>query len=171
MNTTDALNLLNLSGTVSQADIKKAYKSASIRFHPDKNAAGAEMMKAINAAYEHLKALDSDTVTMEADAKAYDFGEELSRVLNQLLELAGINIEICGNWIWVTGDTKQHAPRLGRKEGGIGCYFSKKKAAWYYRPAEYKSKNRGPAFSMDDIRGLHGSKSFKGEGNKKLNAA
>ncbi|MBV7300729.1 J domain-containing protein [Enterovibrio paralichthyis] len=169
MNVTDAMNLLNISGTVTQAEIKKAYKAASIRFHPDRNPAGAEMMKAINAAYDYLKGL-GDSVTMQADAKAYDFGEELSQVLNQLLELNGITIEICGNWIWVTGDTKPHAKRLGRKEGGIGCYFSKKKTAWYYRPDEYKSRSRS-SMSLDEIRVAHGSEVYRGEGRRKLSAA
>ncbi|HDX0987992.1 TPA: DnaJ domain-containing protein, partial [Pasteurella multocida] len=52
MNINEALNLLNLSQNVSKDDIKKAYKKMAIKYHPDRNPAGAEVMKAINAAFE-----------------------------------------------------------------------------------------------------------------------
>ncbi len=160
MNTNDALNILNLAGTVTQADIKKAYKTVSRKYHPDRNPAEAEVMKLVNVAYDFLKTL-GDTVTETDGFKANDYSEEFLNALNALFELkegANIEIEICGNWIWITGDTKPHGKRLGRKEGGIGCYFSKKKnnGCWYYRPAEFKSSSR-KSHSMDEIRDLHGT--------------
>uniref|UniRef100_UPI003F4ABCEB DnaJ domain-containing protein n=1 Tax=Pasteurella multocida TaxID=747 RepID=UPI003F4ABCEB len=57
MNINEALNLLNLSQNVSKDDIKKAYKKMAIKYHPDRNPAGAEVMKAINAAFEFLALL------------------------------------------------------------------------------------------------------------------
>ena len=153
MNINDALNLLNISETATQADIKKAYKAASIKFHPDRNPAGAKMMVAINAAYDYLKNL-GQTVTPQEGFKANDYGEELNNVLNQLFALDGLILEICGNWIWIGGETKQHSAVLGKT--GLGCYWAKKKKMWYYRPADYKSKGRG-GWDMDTIRGVHGS--------------
>ncbi len=155
MNINDALNLLNLDSEATQKEIKAAYKAACLKFHPDRNPAGSQMMVAINAAYDYLKNR-GETVTAEEGFKANDYAEELNEILNKLFALDGIEIEICGNWIWVSGDTKPHSKRLGRKEGGIGCYFSRKKSMWYYRPAEYKSKNRS-GWDMDKIRENHGS--------------
>lgn len=153
MKINDALNVLNISEATTQAEIKKAYKAASIRFHPDRNPAGAQMMVAINAAYDALKNL-GDTVTPEQDFNANNYGEELNEVLNKLFSLDGLEIEICGNWIWIGGDTKKHKAELGKN--GIGCYWSKKKSMWYYRPADYKSKGRG-SWSIDEIRAAHGT--------------
>lgn len=153
MNINDAFNLLNITETATQADIKKAYKAASLKYHPDRNPAGAQMMLAINAAYEFLKGL-GETVTPQDGFTANDYSEELSAVLNQLFALDGIDIEVCGNWIWISGNTKPHAKALGKD--GIGCYWAKKKAMWYYRPADYKSKGRG-GWSIDEIRATHGS--------------
>lgn len=48
MNINEALNILNLSGSVTKADIAKAYKRLAVKYHPDKNPTGAEMMKIIN---------------------------------------------------------------------------------------------------------------------------
>lgn len=155
MNINDALNLLNLSDSATQKEIKKAFKVQSLKYHPDRNPAGSQMMIAINAAYEFLKSL-SDPVVASNGFNQNDYSEELSRVLNELLDLEGLILEICGNWIWITGDTKPHAKRLGRKEGGIGCFYASKKRSWYYRPAEYKSSNR-KGVDMDSIRATYGS--------------
>lgn len=158
MKVTDAMNILNLSGTVTQAEIKRAYKVASIKYHPDRNLAGAEMMKAVNSAFDYLKTL-GDPVSMDSNDRAYDYGKELNEILNQLLKLEGLIIEVCGNWIWVTGETKKHKEQL-KRNGGIGLFYARKKKAWYYRPEDYKSKNRR-TMDMDDIREKHGSQRFK----------
>ena len=155
MKINEAMNILNLSGTVTQKEIKKAYKKLSLKFHPDRNPAGLHIMQVINEAYKLLTDLKSD-VTMDSEFMAYDFGEVLNNVINELLKL-----EICGNWIWIDGETKQHAKRLGRKEGGIGCYWASAKKKWYYRPEEWVSSSKGN-WDMEEIRDTHGSKVIKG---------
>lgn len=155
MNINSAMNLLGLSGEVSQTEIKAAYKKASLKYHPDRNPAGAEMMKAINEAFETLKKL-GDTVKAAADHKACNFAEILNDKINSFFaaNLDGVEIEVCGDWIWLTGNTKPHSKVLGKD--GLGFYYASKKKAWYYRPADYKSKNR-KTHSMDEIRQKHGS--------------
>jgi curved DNA-binding protein CbpA len=155
MNINDALNLLSLPSTATQAEIKKAFKAASLKFHPDRNPAGAQMMIAINAAYDTLKNL-GDSVKAHNDFKQTNYAEELNEVLNSLLVLEGLILEVCGNWIWISGDTKQHAKRLGRKEGGLGCFYASKKKKWYFRPDEYKSRSR-KSTDMNEIRAKYGS--------------
>ena len=91
-------------------------------------------------------------------------------MLNKLFALDGLEIEICGNWIWIKGETKKHAKVLGRKEGGIGCFYASKKEAWYYRPAEYKSRG-GKGKSMDAIRAKYGSTNPTKTAKKQLKAA
>ena len=153
MNINDALNLLSLTSPATQAEIKKAFKAASLKFHPDRNPAGAQMMIAINAAYESLKGL-GENVEAKSDFKETNYAEELNEVLNSLLVLEGLILEICGNWIWISGDTKQHKKALGKD--GLKCFWSNPKKMWYYRPAEYKSLNR-KSQSMDKIRSSWGS--------------
>ncbi|MDT1190548.1 J domain-containing protein, partial [Escherichia coli] len=52
MNIQQALNIFGLSGELTEQDVKKAYKQAALKFHPDRNPVGAEMMKAVNAAFD-----------------------------------------------------------------------------------------------------------------------
>jgi curved DNA-binding protein CbpA len=158
----DALNLLNLTGTVSKSDIKKAYRTASLKYHPDRNPAGKEMMQAINEAYEALK--DLEEVEANEDAAAYDFAEQLSEALNMVINLAGLEIEVCGNWVWLSGDTKTHKEEIK----AAGFKWAKKKVMWYFRPDDYKSSARG-GWSIDKIRELHGSTKVKSQYRTALN--
>jgi len=160
MNINDALNLLSLTSPTTQADIKKAFKAASLKYHPDRNPAGAQMMIAINSAYELLKDLGNSVETDKAQEQSGfnggSYSEEFNNVLNTLLTLDGLIIEIIGNWAWLSGDTKKHAKILGRKEGGLGCRYASKKKMWYFRPEEYRSSSR-KSTDMDEIRGKYGS--------------
>ncbi|WP_108820645.1 J domain-containing protein [Pseudovibrio sp. Alg231-02] len=149
----DALSILSLSSGASQDEIKAAYKAAAKKYHPDLNpdasAAGDEMMKLVNAAYDALKNADS-TETEEATNSNY--GEELNAALNAIINLDGLEIEICGSWIWVSGNTKQHKDALK----AAGFKYASKKKKWNYRPAAWRSSSRG-RYSMDQIRERHGS--------------
>ena len=173
MNTNDALNLLSLTSPVSQTEIKKAFKAASLKFHPDRNPAGAQMMLAINGAYEFLKSLgeqvENDTQEQQSGFNGGDYPEELNNVLNSVLALDGLIIEICGSWLWLSGSTKKHAKILGRKEGGLGCRYASKKQMWYFRPEEYRSSSR-KSTNMDEIRSKYGSTTAFSTSRKALTA-
>jgi len=166
MNINDAFNLLNITSSATQEEIAKAYRKASLKYHPDRNPAGAQMMQAINAAYNFLKK-QGVTVSPQEGFNANDYAEELNDILNQLFALDGLVIEICGNWIWISGETKKHAKALGKN--GIGCFYASKKKMWYFRPADYKSSGRG-SWSIDKIREEHGSQTPKRKFNNRLAA-
>ena len=150
MNIKDAARLLNLSGIVTERDIKKAYRQAAHQYHPDRNPAGEEMMKLINTAYEVLKDYSGAIPDYETQETAYP--EALNVALNAIYGLVGLDIEICGAWVWVSGETKQHKDVL--KE--VGFKYASKKKRWYFRPDDWTSRSRGN-LSMEEIRGKYGS--------------
>ncbi|BDM66250.1 hypothetical protein NFHSH190041_37020 (plasmid) [Shewanella sp. NFH-SH190041] len=152
----DALNILGLSGTVTKAEIKKAYKAASLKYHPDRNPAGKQMMQAINEAWTTLKELDQATAETEQTAGSYNWGEQLNSALNAVISLDGVDIEICGNWIWLSGDTRPHKEAIKC----AGFKWAKNKKMWYFRPDDYQRKGRGN-WSIDKIRKNHGSSKVK----------
>lgn len=158
---TDAAQILDLSGTVTADDVKKAYRKACTKYHPDRNPAGVEMMQAVNAAYEVLKGYEGDV------GKATEYGDELSQAIEFLKGLAGIEIEVCGAWLWLSGNTKANKEALKAAKdhllNGNGFKWAPKKKRWYFRPAEWRSSSRG-GVSMDEIRERHGSKWVKGNG-------
>lgn len=163
----EALNVLNLSGDISEKTLKTAFKKMALKFHPDRNPLGAELMKAVNAAFEFLMeniAIIND-VKSKDDKDFYNYSEELEAVLKQLAELAGIEFEVMGNWIWIDGDTKAHKEALK----AIGCKWASKKKKWFYRPEEHKSRFNRSEMSMEMIREKYGSSgNFKGRKGQKL---
>tara|TARA_R110000868_G_scaffold266583_1_gene525821 strand:+ start:37393 stop:37881 length:489 start_codon:yes stop_codon:yes gene_type:complete len=155
MNQYDAFKILGLSGQLTNDDIKLAYRRACKAYHPDRNPAGLEMMQLVNAAYEVVK-----DFTGEADVSADEanYGEAIAEALNHIIGLAGLSIEICGAWVWVSGETKQHRDVLK----AAGFKWASKKQVWYYRPASQRSFSRGK-LSLTDIRQKYGSKTVKKE--------
>ncbi|KZL20410.1 Chaperone protein DnaJ [Pseudovibrio axinellae] len=149
MKISDALSVLGVPSGATQAEIKAAYKAAAKKYHPDLNPAGAEMMKLVNAAFDVLQA--QGTVHTD-EATNVNYGEDLNAALNAIIDLDGLEIEICGAWIWVGGNTREHKDALK----AAGFKYASKKKRWNFRPAGWKSKSRGRS-TMEDIREKHGS--------------
>lgn len=156
----DAAKILNIHGEITAAIVKQAYRKASSIYHPDKGGS-VEMMQAVNAAYDVLKEYQGNIETNETTDKEY--GDKLNAAINAVIHLEGINIEICGSWVWITGNTKEHKDIIK----SAGYKWAKKKVAWYFRPSDWKSKGRG-SFSMDEIRDTHGSTQVRAKQRKAL---
>lgn len=158
MKINEALKILGLEqGTHTAEAIKTAYKRASIKYHPDRNPAGAEMMKAVNAAFDMLKDMASATGTTEEGESWADLGDELNEILNELATMAGLVIEVCGCWVWISGDTLTHKDAIK----ALGCMWASKKKMWYFRPAGKRGSKRGGSWEMDKIRENYGSSIYK----------
>lgn len=163
----EALNVLNLSGDVSEKTLKTAFKKMALKFHPDRNPLGAELMKAVNAAFELLmKNLNIiNDVKSKDDKDFYNYSEQLETVLAQLANMPDIIFEVIGNWIWIEGDTKTHKEELY----AMNCKWASKKKKWFYRPEEHKSRFNRSELSMEEIRKKYGSSgNFKGRRGQKL---
>lgn len=155
MNIQESLNVLGLSGDVTENEIKKAFKKLAVKYHPDKNPLGAEMMKMINAAKDFLMLhLDKIAGFQSQEPEAYyDYSEEMEKVLNALQALSGVVFEVIGNWVWISGETKEHKETF--KE--LGCRWAFKKKQWFYRPEEHKSTYNRRERSIDEIREMYGT--------------
>lgn len=157
MRITDALNMLGLEGSADLASCETAYRRAAMKYHPDRNPAGADMMKAINAAIAAIRkwyAEGRDELRPHNNPTGY--GAALNDALNALAGLDGLDIEICGSWVWVGGNTKTHKDALK----AAGYRWGRQKAKWYFRPEGYKRRHRGKAWTMDQIREYHGSQAY-----------
>lgn len=136
-----------------------AYRVACKKFHPDRNPAGLEMMKLVNAAYDALEEVRNgapfDNSIKHTTVGAEGYGDELNAALNAIINL-GLNIEVCGSWVWVSGDTKPHKDVLK----AANYKWAPKKEMWHFRPAGFKSFGRG-RWEMDKIRDRYGSSTVK----------
>lgn len=94
-------------------------------------------------------------------------GKEYREVLEKLWRLDGLNIEIMGSYIWISGETKKHKDAIKsiETESFENALWAKTKEMWYFKPRGYKSMNRKP-FEISEIRAKYGSKVVTENGTK-----
>ena len=152
-------------------ELKKEYKKLVFKHHPDKGGR-TEDMQEINAEYDRLfqklknirKSAKGETYTTKEETK--ETPEEFREILEKLIHLDGIEIEICGTWVWVTGNT--YANRETLKE--LRFKYSKNKNAWYYHEEGYQKLSRR-SFTLEQIRDLWGSEKVNPDQQDKLATA
>ena len=159
----DALSILGLTIEATQKDIATAYKNKMKEYHPDINPAGEEMTKLINAANDALE--DYDPQKPPKGTTQANYGDDINAALNAIIDLPGLEIEICGAWIWVSGDTRTHKDALK----AANFKWASKKKMWNFRPAGWRSSSRGNT-TMEDIRTSYGSVKPKWSGPARLSA-
>lgn len=154
MKVQDALQVFGLSGDVDFETAKTQYRRLCAKYHPDRNPAGHTMMQVINVAWDVLRTVLEQGSVQSDNANNAEYGDNLAEAINAIIGCAGLSIEVCGAWVWVSGDTRIHKDIIK----GAGFKWAMKKKMWYYRPENYRSRSRG-GMSMDDIRERHGSDS------------
>ncbi len=166
-----AAKVLGISGEITPEIVKKAYRRAAMKYHPDRNPAGLVMMKAINAA---RAALADFVGNLKHSDTAACYGGDLNDAISHLLHSVGLNLEICGAWLWVTGETKAHKDTIKAFATDTGNKFRwhSKKTAWYFAPNDFKGRRkfRG-SVAMDDIRERYGSASVATQSRPQVGAA
>lgn len=80
--------------------------------------------------------------------------------------MAGVIIEVCGYWVWLTGNTFAHHAKIK----ALGFKFSGAKKAWYWSPTLNQSAYRRGSRSMKGIRKEYGSRIVETEEQKRLSA-
>lgn len=151
-------------------ELRKQYRDLLKKFHPD-NGGNVSDMQEVNAEYDKLfKAMKDRHENESADSNKsdnsssntkthyndnmYDWGNDkaLREALEKIIAFEGIEILICGQWIWVSGNTYQYKKEL--KE--IGFKLASQKKQWYYHTDIFIKKSH-KSLSMDEIRDYYGS--------------
>lgn len=149
------------------AEVKAMYKTLAKQFHPDITGTDTtSIMQQINLEYAKaikMAATGMNLNTEEVEAEILN-AEAYKNALNAIINLHGINIEICGGWIWVTGSTYQYRQIFKAN----GFYFASKKVAWYFRSVEYATNNKR-THTMEEIRHKYGSQFIATSYSKQLN--
>lgn len=131
-------------------EIKAEYKRLARKHHPDMGG-DTRTMQEINRQYEaafHAAKGAARTETTETAA-------EFIAVIDALMKLHGITVELCGCWLWISGDTRAVKEELK----AAGCRWAPKKGMWYWRPAGQHTRKGGGA-SMERIRAKYGSRTI-----------
>jgi hypothetical protein len=141
-------------------ELRKEYRRLAFLHHPDKGG-NTQTMQQINAEYDYLsKNLIFCNETFTDERKDYEtfVSESMKEKINDLINIAGITLEIIGSWLWVTGLTYPVREKL--KSAGFS--FSHNKVAWFFHVGEYRKRSRN-RYELDDIRNMFGSQVIENE--------
>ena len=147
----------------SVAEIKKLYRQLALKNHPDKGG-DLKVMQSINAQYTLiLKTFDGTT----QEEYTYHYNEQTeTAIMEKISEIISKNLDVeislIGNWIWITGNTKEHRAELKK----LGCKWHSKRICWYWNNGA-KRYNRNSKVSLEELAEKYGCKNFTS--NKKYN--
>lgn len=159
-------------------DVKERFKKLAFELHPDNRPDNPEatrefqdMNAEFKAAYNRLKNVhrtkDGETYTeTRADHMATDNGERFMEVFYSLMKCDGLILEVCGRWLWITGETYHHKDTIK----ALGCFFSSSHKAWYFN-GETERKRTRKSTDMEIIRQTYGSEISYSTQSKKLLAS
>lgn len=153
--------------------IKNHYRELMKLWHPDMHT-GADADKAlyttitqtINAQFAYAM---NNAVRHEKPGKTEQeytdmagVNEAIRKAVESIINLPAIEIEICGLWVWVGGNTREVKDALK----AAGYRWAAKKLKWYYAGVPASSRGR---FNMDDIRSRYGSEKVNRKEDEKRN--
>lgn len=143
-------------------DLKVSYRAAALKYHPDMGGDTATM-QAVNAEYaarfEVLKRSQNERAAEDTTGTAHVTTEapnDFIDIINALLHMDGLTVELCGRWLWIGGNTKEHKEELK----AAGCRWSSAKKLWSWHHAEDGARWHRGNKSMQQIRNKYGSERF-----------
>ena len=152
------------NGQYSLSDVKQVYRKLASVNHPDKGGS-TETMQLINTAFSELCKYFELNATLDINQEtetshSFDFS-----FVDTLKTLHGVVIEVCGYWVWLSGNTYPHKETISN----LGFKFSGAKKSWYWSPTIDTSKYKHGSKSMKNIRQEFGSKIIKTESQAAIN--
>lgn len=159
-----AAEILGLVGEISPKETKAAYRKMSLQYHPDICAGGEHMQKMINNAYSVLRDFNGSIGSTQNNG---ELSQVMADALSALVHIDGLDLEICGSWLWVGGNTYPNRSTLT----AAGLRFSGSKKRFYLNPDKKsggKKKWHGKAWSMERIQNTHGSRKVSNKARASL---
>ena len=138
-------------------ELRIAYRKLAAIHHPDVGG-DVSTMQAINA--EHDRVFEALKAAHNASADEYhqttETPEEFRRVVVELLKLSGLNIEICGSWLWIGGNTKENKEALK----ALGCRWASKKKLWYWHCESETRRHYKKSIPIEEIEAKYGKQTI-----------
>ena len=146
-------------------NLKKEYKKLALKYHPDRGGT-TEQMQAINLEYDKLreKILKGSNLSEEQKRNEIVIDDAIKEIVNVLVLIPGIEIEVIGKWIWVSGNTYPVKNEL--KSAGLIFIKKEGKPYWVYKGVESLSRGGTP---MESIKAKYGVHKFDVKPPKSIN--
>lgn len=164
----------SLKNAINPDQLRKIFRDLAFVCHPDCGGTN-EGMRVLIEQYERiLRAFSGQSFMRKNRAgeyyeKKYEYNSDLERDIAEKLQVfvstfpADVEIEVRGTWVYLFGNTKPHAARLGKK--GFGMRWKAQDLEWQWHSefepkfktfAGYKSQTK------EQIRARYGAESHTG---------
>jgi hypothetical protein len=157
-------------GCITPDQIKMQYRELAFAFHPDMPNGNLEVMKEVNNQYHTMLKGRDNVKSFNADNQEYTYKydrEVEQAVLDKIGEflarhLEGIDLLLIGNWLWITGETREVKEPL--KELKFKWHGQKK--CWFWHSGGWKG--RGNKTSLSAVARKYGYKKYASELQSKI---
>lgn len=160
-------------------ELKKQFKKLVFAHHPDrcKDENATANMQEINSEYDFLfkkvkdihDGIDRETkqrTTYKAKTPTSETPDDFRNIVYALIKIENIIVELCGRWLWISGETKPCKDTLK----ALGCRYNGNKKAWsWHYPEDNVYKKHKPR-TMEYIRNIYGSTEFEKDDKPLLTA-
>lgn len=156
-------------------DVKETFRDLAKKLHPDCGGDAEEfkrMMAEYTVIFKRLKNVhrkaDQKTEQTENNRTEYhkeESPEEFADIISKVIHLDGIEIEIVGHWVWLSGNTYPHRETIK----AAGFFFSSKHKKWYWNGGTKKSKKHSK-LTFEQVKDIHGSRTVKTAKQARLTA-
>ena len=118
-------------------------------------------------AYNRFKNVHRDQAADQTEKTEYReyTAEEFADIINKVIHLDGIEIDIVGTWVWLSGNTYPHRETIK----AAGFFFSSKHKKWYYNGNTKKSRKHS-RLTYEQVKDIHGCKTVKTAAQARLTA-
>lgn len=144
-------------------ELRGLYRSYCLKMHPDKGGdhdTFVEMQNEYESVLRIVSGEEKEKAFRENRDPHFTFeGEsELMEMLKKVMRVQGIIVEVCGSWLWISGNTFPVHEVLK----SFGMKYSKKKKSWYFSPYMSTKRKKG-MYSMKKIRETFGSVKYESQ--------
>lgn len=139
--------------------LRREYHRLCIVMHPDKGGDHEEFCR-MKAEYEEML---PGAIAGEDPKRGFTmaYEREIMEMIEKLMNIPGIIIDICGSWLWISGNTMDVRENLK----ALSFRFSGKKKNWYWSPYRSNGKRRG-RYTMEQIYNKFGRETIETEDRK-----
>lgn len=144
--------------------LKKEYLKLAKKYHPDAGGTTVQFQDLQNE-YEKLlkKLVNGSNLNEEQKKNEFELDEAIRKVIDSLVNIQNINIELIGQWLWISGDTYP----VKEVFKSLKMFPVKKNDTfyWVYKGAE--SSGRGK-MDMEQIKAKYGVTNLKAPQTKRI---
>jgi hypothetical protein len=107
--------------------LKQVYRELCKKHHPDLGG-DVKTMQEINAEYERALQYVTNDKDETLSKEDINIEKDLMEVIEKITPFKGLEVEVCGRWIWVGGETMTWKTQLK----ALKFFWASKKMKWYW---------------------------------------